>query len=297
MHFGEFLKANIIEGLEDGYLDYAGLVAIIDHLNDKDKKERGEDKLKMSMVPMPISTGPTSLSKSLKKVVSVVLTALVLFFLAVRKQLGRCLACLSSCVRCGCCGGRRGAGEDKKKRSDSLTETLLMGDDAAASMANGSVDGETERERGLLELKRVKHDEFLAAMNRELRKCNNFLEHKEMELEASIHSLTQTIDNFMNVKGAVDKVSPRSSFRRDRSLSDQSGQSSSHHPQQSRRNSYMSDDSFDGHGHPSNRTFSRYHAPPPLFQAILNEPDTIEHAYREMHVHIMQLKQVRRRRR
>ena len=195
MHFGEFLKANIIEGLEDGYLDYAGLVEIVDGLKGKDKKERGEDSLKMSMVPMPVSTGPTSLSKTLKKVVSVVLTALVLFFLTIRKQLGRCASGLSSCVQCLCCcrksGGER---EAERKRNGSLTDSLLM-DEAAVSLGNGNgVEGgreETERERNLLELKKIKHEEFLAALNRELAKCNNFLEHKEAELESSIHSLTQ----------------------------------------------------------------------------------------------------------
>ena len=54
MHFGEFLKANLIEGLEDGYLDYGMLVACVEQRSGRHSID--DDNLKIGTTAMPLGT-------------------------------------------------------------------------------------------------------------------------------------------------------------------------------------------------------------------------------------------------
>ncbi|QDZ22218.1 SPX and EXS domain-containing protein [Chloropicon primus] len=295
MHFGEFLKANLIEGLEDGYLDYGMLVACVEQRSGRHSID--DDNLKIGTTAMPLSTS-SSLGKQVKRVVSAVLTWIVLTILWIKSWV------------CCCCGKGNSDGENVEPLLDSV------------SILDDAEDEATRKE---------KHDQFLAAMLSELSRCNFFLAHKEAELESSIRSLIQTVNNITGTKAGPP--SPRVSFTNlspvpygQRRVSDPNSDhgvqdhedeheqtspvvSDTRSPRTSftddvpqiRRTSGLSDaESFPGPQSPP-RTPSRrnsesklrtYKAPQPLFQAIWSQPDTIEHAYREMHVHIMQLKQV-----
>ena len=286
MHFGEFLKANIIEGLEDGYLDYERLTACVEPGGQSGPRgSLDDDQLRMTMA-MPIATGPT-LKKQVKGVVSSVLTWIVIVWLWFKEW-----AC---CLR-----------ERKDDEASDAQEPLLNSLEEAAV--------------GVFKAER--HSEFMAALSDELARCNAFLSHKELELENSIRSLIQTIDAFTGTtKGqapsprvsftdmspvpyrkasddatgglrtppgeeASPTVSPRASFaetsptqprrRAYSGYSDGDQMSPTRTPTQSRRN--------------SDAKFGLYKAPQ-LFHAIWSQPDTIEHAYREMYLHVLQLKQ------
>ncbi len=375
MHFGEFLRANIIEGLEDAYLDYQLLVAIVEGSKGDD------DQLRIGSTPMPLSTGGPSVHKQAKRVVSRVLTRIAVFFIFLRSSI------LRLCGYCTCCKG------DGEGQVDEGVDPYLLNEPLIVPCESIKIN------RGEDSLLGERHEEFLCAMHGELARCNDFLAAKEAELEASIDSLVSTIQSFMgsgkerhslsshsaehqsprpSFEGGSDlpggsperpgdhqqqqhqltkryqgararsqsesasdsrrqqqqlpplppgqggkagrpdpvtidsvedaggeisppaaspNVSPRSSFRasprpsmtiesRGRALSADaySDLSGLHLHSPSRRNS-------DAHPSSAGRHMSRY-TPTPLFQAIWSQPDTIEHAYRELHVHIMQLKQV-----
>lgn len=310
MKFGEFLTANIIDGLEDAYLDYQHLVAIVEG----EVVENGVrlsfecDSLKIGSMGMPINTRP-SLGKQVRGFFSALWAWVVLTYLYLEDW--------------ACCCFRR------KDRSDvaGLSEPLVTSCDILDKATSDA-------------LKSERHEEFLAAMHSELARCNQFLMQKEGDLEASINSLIQTVDSFTGTKatppsfrrpslGAVVVETPPGLRSRGNSAADQPLPEDHEAPSPTppavvspntsprvsftqlgmetppngmRRQSGHSEGGSSGYGTPyktpsrrnsdHSQRLDSYKTPPPLFQAIWSQPDTIEHAYREMHVLIMQLKQV-----
>jgi len=273
MRFGEFLASNRIKGLDEGYLDYARMVDVLEsmeHGTSASLRRTSDDALRISTFAMPVST-KVSVFSSMARHARRAIAACAVAIAAVLAFFSHLVGGLWQALRCR---GRRG--DDASERG--ATDPLMDGIEDADAEYEQRLEAEfLERTR------RETFQEFVCVMENELSRCNAFAAQRLREIEISADSLLKTTESLMTMEeSALPKhhYIPSSPERR-RSSQDR----------ESRRNSKSecgnSGDNFDG-----GKSLTEYHSPRSVFPALLTHGETVEHAFKETHILILQLKQM-----